>query len=757
MIRRRLLCFALPAALMGLACATASAQLAPLPSPVDTPVTEVWQALQQRTPALDGPFYDAVDAVFAEGLEAADPAVCRQQAENLAEGRAQMPVSLMQWLAAIACAEALEDEAAAAEALQAFAALSRHLLEGRPRIHGIGAPPPLLSETDVYALVAGLEWELNYIHYEPSARQPPVLVASMTDPEAGREHLLRFDPLPVFAAAVRGQGEPWTPLQRLQVANMLYGLSAELGPGAPGPRAQRLQQAGATASGPGADLAPLAALVSEGDFYALEVLFNLCRLQPGSGCGETVVDLLLGPAELDLAAPLWMLATAHAAGIGVRRDERAAERLYDRADTRLGDARATLAAAWQWLDLGDAANPLPRALARRLQGLAKAGDADAAELLLLADLAGHGTRRFGAREQARFGAAAQARLPRLRGLYAERLIDEDPARALPLLESAAAAGDGRAQLRLRMELEKQADPASRGRRQQLDEQLALHGHAPAALRLARQHRDRGEQRAAHGWFVSAGVFGHDAALADAIEAGLATHPPRLERAGALRQLEQRLARGPDPDVALLLARLLLQGDTPDPIRAAALLREQVAAGGPDARIQLAFDLATGRLPAAPGEDPRALLEAAIADGSDYARDRLALLIYTGRVEGSAEEAVQLWQQAIEGGSVLALNNLAWLQCVSTEADYHAPMLGIVHAMRLPVDENSPPWMHSTQAACHAAVGQFERAAELQRGLLARSHPADFGEARMAFYRAQLDRFERGEPPRRPPQETLAEL
>lgn len=748
---------ALPAALLGLACASASAQHAPLPSPVDTPAAEVWQAVLQRTPTLEGPFYDAVDAVFAEGLEAADPEVCRQQAGNLAEGRAQMPVSLMQWLAAIACAEALQDEDAAAEALQAFAALSRHLLEGRPRIHGIGTPPPLLSETDVYALVAGLEWELNYIHYQPSMRRPPELVVSLTDPDAGREHLLRFDPLSVFEAAVRGQGEPWTPLQRLQMASVLYGLSAELGPGAPGPRAQRLQQAAAAASGPAADFAPLVALASEGDLHALEVMFNLCRLQPRSGCGETVVDLLLGPAELDLAAPLWMLATAHAAGIGVRRDERAAGRLYDRADARLGDARATLAAAWQWLDVGPADNPLPRALSRRLQALAKAGDADAAELLLLADLAGHGTRRFGTREQARFAAAAQARLPRLRGLYAERLLDEDPARALPLLESAADAGDGRAQLRLRMELEKQADPATRGRRQQLDEQLALHGHAPAALRLASQHRDRGEQRAAHGWFVSAVLFGHDAALADAIEAGLATHPPRMERAGALRQLEQRLARGPDPDAALLLARLLLRGDTPDPIRAGALLREQAATGDPDARIQLALALGTGRLPAEPGEDPRALLEAVVADGNHYARDRLAMLIYTGRVEGSAEEAVQLWQQAIEGGSLLALNNLAWLHCVSSEPGYHAPMLGIALALRLPEDANSPPWRQSTRAACHAAVGQFERAVELQRALLARMHPGDVGEEWVATQRERLARYERGEVLRRSPQETLEGL
>jgi TPR repeat protein len=722
-----------------------------LPSPDQEPASEVWEAYFKHAQFEDVQQSRVVmGSVFGESGEV-EAERCMQQKEMLQQALEKVPVSIALWYVAMECAQASSNEAAGERAFAAFAALSRHALAANPEPYKPGKPIPIVGELDAWLLVNALGWEPGYAWYDVGETGPYLsLRISAFDPEAKREHLLRFDEMDTLQRVLLRDGDELTPSFVLTYRRaMLMQDEAAAGPAASA--AGRMLQ---LVAGQNEDSLPaqLGVLAGAGDFSAARALFLICIANQEQPCAETAVDALLGFAELELAVPTAMLAIAHAEGRGVRRDRKAAEQLLDRADQRLGEHRASLLMAEEWITAAGEST-LPGLLETRLKNLAEAGNAAAGELLLLLELRELGRAKPTLRKLDRLQRAASASDPRVRGLYAALRARAGDLGAMPLLRAAVEASDPRSARDYVSIVEKQLRLVDSDTDAAADVLAAhriagLHGDSRSSLRAGELHLAAGRRGLAQQWFASAFVQGqpeagyHAARLT--VDGGAGVQGGAREAAVIL---EAVLASTAHPPSRRLLAELLMEGDEglePNPARAATLLRQSIAAGDDEARRMLADAVLRGRIEAAEGEQPERVLRDAVERGDTEAMDNLAMHIRSGRIEGSSAQAIELWKQAADAGLVRARNNLAWHLCTIADPAERDIAAGLAEARAMAELGDLPAGFLDTVWTCHANAGERQAAIEGQKALIESLRAEGVGAEVLAYFEDKLGYFERGE-------------
>lgn len=727
------------------------AQLAPLPLPHEVGAAEAWKAFRQRP--TDPALWDNIGRLG--GMLGEDGEVSAEACESgaLKDLEPLLPISLSLWWMQIECAERAGDEAAAERALQAFAALARHALEQSPKRYAEGAPAPVLSELDVWLLIRGLELELGYIYMDlqTGGAYAPFYV-SLWDAEEKREHLLALDLIDVYMDRIESSEKIRSPGSRIALQRSFVKASSEQGDELPSARALQLTQA--LHAAPAERSSRLLALANEGDFNAASRLFQLCSVRRRGECATQTVDALLPYAEAELAEALSMLATAHATGLGVRRDERAADRLYARADARLGGHEASLAAARQWLQ-PPVRGELPKPLRKRLQTASREGNTAADDLLLLSDIGAAIEAGASKSRLRKLAAAADSNSAWVRTGYGMALLDSDPEAALvQLAEGARLGGFANARGLLAALDSTGLQPLDDSELLAIHRRVGYGGGVESALWVGRHYRKHDPASAeALQWLMAAHMLGSSDGGYELAELMVDQWMGDDSLKMAAGTLDEVLARGPHAEAELLLADLLLQGVggvKADPARAARLIRAQHAKGNVEASQMLAANLLSGRIQAEPGESPREMLEQAAARGNADAMDSLALAIYSGEIEAEPAAAHAWWRKAIAAGLVGARNNKAWTQCVSTDPRFHDPAAGLTEALQMGEAADLPHAYRDTLATCHAATGDFERAIAIERSILEEQAATETPAEARAYFTDKLAMFERGEAFREPP-------
>lgn len=722
--------------------------------PGDVPPEELWRDFLAHAD-FDAAIaaYDVIVAVAADP-PAVDAGRCREQRVNIDRALATVPVGLGLWFASYQCAEATGDAARAERDLAAFGALSAHAIR-TVQVYGLAdAPVRIVHEYDAWAIADASGDEVLFAAYEPqsAARHLPLRL-SLWDAEAGRERGFVFDYVDTWMQLQRDQPLTEFPAYRTGTSRSILD-EAKAGSGTAAALGKEVLDA-MESGGPAQVVDALEGLVKDGNPVAGGVLAQMCLLPPDSPCAERAFDALLPQAEKGGAAPTALLAVALTLGSGVRKDEKAAGLLLDRADRRLGRGMGT---AWAVALVASARkfDAVPRFLARRLDRVAADGD-DIVKMLAVVTrwlrdpdgpLPDDDTEVL--RQAAASGSGA------LMSVYGGALIARGESEGFRWLERAAEAGHARSQVAMARLYEKGDHGFPRDREAALRwRALAAHGgDAESALRVGFARLEDGDRARAQGWFESANVFGSAegavqwARLAAAGGEGIHGDP-----ATAVAVLREVLAGAPHVGARRELAMLLLDGAPGvevDRAEAGALLRANVEAKDATSMRLLAGALFEGDVEPAPGEDGVKLLQAAAAD--DLAsKDVLALMHYAGRrVARDPVLALRLLREAADGGYLMSLNNLAWIQCVSTDPAVHAPPDGLAQARKLAAREQLPSAFLDTIAACHAANGDFLSAVEWQDKAIDAVTAAGADERVIAAYRERRALFVRGEVVRESP-------
>lgn len=737
----------LASGLMGLALALPANALDP--ATADLPSAE---ALWSRFHAVTDPVGAAdsmsvLDDLFDYG-GGIDESACSEQESRLVDALQRVPVSLALWKAEMDCAEALQDGQRLARAEAHFASLSRYALARAPLIASEEPPMPIVSEADAWLLAEALELEVVHAYYRMPLSGPHVrLQMTVADPAEQTQRIWIFDAVESWRPLFVRDPDALSPAFAWRFRNAYMTPSEGEAESSAGLRLQRVVDALAVRDT--SDVPRQLQVMAQTDFGAARALFELCVVRNPGVCSHAAIDSLLRFAEEGSAEALWLVGTAYAEGRGVPRDSEAAGILLDRADARLGQSRATLAAAREWLLLYRLPS-LPPILEKRIERLADDGLTEASELLLANELNGLVHKRVSPLQLRRYAAAAEAHDLRIRALYAALLQRGGQDESLQSLLTLARQGEpsaaaafldsrrGRAMLTANPELSTQ-----------LHRLAGMHGRAASSARMARHMLDRGQRRTAQAWFYSAFIQGHLASGARAVDLA-------LQAGGLYGGSPESWARILDvviefEDSALarrLLATVLLQKATdrpPDSEKAGRLLRSRLASSDPDAQLVLASALLRGLIAARPGEDGEALLRSQAEAGRTVAMDSLALHLAAGLIEGSAQDALSLWRAAAQQGDLVALNNLAWSLCTAADDQYRDVEAGLTEAQELLKRiQDDDYFAQDTVASCEAAAGDFEGAAERLRTMVGTLRREGIHRNAVAYFEDKLARFERRE-------------
>jgi hypothetical protein len=224
---------------------------------------------------------------------------------------------------------------------------------------------------------------------------------------------------------------------------------------------------------------------------------------------------------------------------------------------------------------------------------------------------------------------------------------------------------------------------------------------------------------------------------DTVSTGLLKLPSGLEYAGPLfgrgaraasphliEWLHSGAGRG-DPFAQLMLGTLYLDMERPAPDleRARQWLSRAARAGVAEAQYRLALTY----------EDvnpPRVveLLATASRQHHPGANETLGEYYYGGiTVPRNLERAIGYFQRAVDGGSVTARNNLAWLLATAADPRHRDGARAV--ALIRPIALYSGDWQYlDTLAAAWAAAGDFEQAVAIARRALEAADPRANGEA-----------------------------
>lgn len=692
-----------------LLAASIAAALAAAPARAAFDAAAAWRGFLGATSYSDtNSAYGALTQV-GYVVDSVDAAACREHAGALESAARTVPVGLALRHAQLLCAEAAGDGAAADRASEAIAALLRHAAAGATDSPW-RAPMRVVRPEDVDAFLQLGGLERRYAYYDqvwPAGGLPLTVAAAADD---GVERHLRFDWIDTLArlsSQDRFQGllmdrhviandflEGWARDADIAAVDLLAGRQAMLEPEA---RTRRDR---------------LKAAAGRGGLLSLQAWMELCRRQPFAGCSDGIVDALLPLAERGHAIPRLQLAQAYLAGIDVARDEAAARGLVEAAARTWPRADALVHFATM-LDLHEVARPAW--LAQGLDDAERAGSTSARALRVSKAIEARGTAlREGdeawlARPEHNAAGEGFALLARL------ATHRKQPADATRWAARAAEAGHAEA-LRMRAVERLQAESGDAAAMGWLRD-AAVGGDGLAVRGLAYDAMSRGKPVLARDWLLGKVVEADIDAILMLAQL-YADGPAGIEQGprDALEIYEQLHTEV--PEARRRLAAMLVDGEGVghDVARARALLE---GAEDAESRLLLAGLLLSGRIPgdAATG---RRLFEAAVAAGDHEAGNDYGLwLAHNGTDAAERRRGVDLLARAADAQAEQALNNLAWVRCVSRHPDVRQPAAGLDAARRMGNPEALSPGHVDTVAACEAAAGNREAAVRLQSLALSR--------------------------------------
>lgn len=683
--------------------------------------------------------YQALGSVHY-GAAGIDAAACRESGARLDAAVATVPVGFALRHAAVLCADATGDTAGAERHLAAMEALSRRALAQA----GEGAwalPIRIVRPEDIEALIRGSGFEPRYAYYRdllPKRHYP--LVAVAWDGEQKVERHLVFDYVDTLAALSRGDAYSGYPFDRhLIVDAFVEAWAADDETEAVDAQAVRRAW---TVDGAEAKRDALQAGATRGGLVAMQSWIDLCASQSQSlrGCSDGLVDALLPLAESGHALPLTLLALAHHRGIGVGRDDKAAQALLESAD-RSWHRRGGSVYFAALLSRSDAA--WPAWLATRLERAQADGNRDA-QVLLASERLGRNAQAPAAADRTFLEADASNRMGQGLAVLAAHAQKHKLPDAEALVARAAAAGHADAQREEAFRrLGKQPGDAQGI---ELLRAAALGGDAMSARKLAYLAVIEGQWKQAEAWLLGAvRTADLDAMLflAQLYEDGVEGLGGDLARSVELYQA----LSGSVPAARRRLAMLKLygRGTAKDPAGARRLLEQDADEGDADAQMVLAGALVNGMLGTGQERAGRRWYEKAIAGGSKEAMSHYAMWLY--RIETTPQgraRAVALLRDADRAGLDTATNNLAWMLCVSPFDDVRDPAAGMEYARRLEAGGELPPGDVDTVAACHAANGDFASAERLQQQAIDRLPNAESYEKMASRMRDRLALFKKRE-------------
>lgn len=699
-------------------------------------------ALEDINPAVD-----AMDAV-GYALTAVDKDKCKSGRDALARAQQRVPVSIAVQRAALLCAEATGDQAAAERAADAIGALAKYAFRQADR----GAwprPVRIVLLADAYALLAtaGLEYKYElYTQLRPAPYFP--LYVAATNPDTGVEKMVQFDYVDALQSLDRQDPAYGTPTLRMNYANSFIDGAAkrdELAAVDLKAVADAMRE-----DKPAMQIERLRPAAQAGGLHAISAWLGVCARNPGDACGDGLVDALLPLVEAKHAYPTMLLATAYLEGIGVPRSEASAQAMLDAAD-KLWEKRGASVTFAEMQRLLHPGKPLAPFLRQRLQASAQAGNAAAPVIALGADIASQdGGYALTAADEALLASPDHNGLGQglllLSGWYEAR----DKAKSDAYLQRAAEANSAGALriLALRLRQQQGSRPPSAEAIAWLEK--AANGGDPMAMRyLAWQSYMQGQARRAEDWVTPAAMQGDVEALfflASLWSSDAKGMSGDATRAAAVYEALQDVANE-GPRARRMLAMLALQGKgmAKDPAKARALLLRDAEAGNAESQVALGGNLLSGSFGKAEDAEGRKWLEKAVAAGSTDAMNQYGLWLHNhGNGAADRTRAVQLSRQAADKeGDAGSLNNTAWMLCTSKFEDVRKPADGMAYARKLEAMPDIGPGALDTLAACYAAAGEYPRAVELQQRVLddMRKLPdADDKsmrrmQARLALYRA----------------------
>ena len=670
-------------------------------------------------------------------VDSIDADACRAKGDVLAQALAVVPVGIALRHAALLCADALDDTARADEQMQAIASLIRLAREES----GEGAwpkPMRIVRPEDVRAFLhaAGYEPRYGYFqHVRPNAGfgWTVAIRESATSPE---KHLA-FDWVDTMARMGREGDYAGYPMDRAILLN------AFLDNWPDGEDIDWIDARTVRDAIDGDDVAKGLAMVrgaaARGGLMSAMTWIETCRAADARrDCADGLVDALLPAAESGQGLARAILALAYHEGIGIARDEKAARTLVEAADADwegLGASRyfANYLLAknepWPaWLVERMAASDLPCMRALTAVGnIMRNGAASAADVAALEAPANNATGR---------------------GLYVLSQLPKEP-RAAGWLERAAAAGSVEARSELALSrLEKSgADPEARA----MLEEAARAGDAQAALSRGYLATLASDYKAAERWWLGAATAGNVMALRAVADLYSRDIPGLLGDSRQAYSLYETLA-AEDAGARRDFATLLLHHPRipHEPERARKLLQQDAESGDAQSQIALAGALAAGAFGKPAPAEAKRWFEKAVASGRPDAKSDFGMWLY--RNESSDEgrrRGLAMVTEAADAGVRLAINNVAWVRCVTPYPELRDAAAGLEAARRLGDIDLLAAGLVDTVAACHAAAGDFDRAVELQGRAVAQVEALADGKEtlermkkRLALYAAHQPYIER---------------
>lgn len=649
---------------------------------------------------------------------------CRAGEDGLKRVAEKVPVSLALHRALQLCAEIRGDKAAADAEVTAFAALWKYA----ERQAGSGAwrrPLRIVVLNDAYAALDAMGLEFSYEFYEGVRAHGsfPIDIAEW-DPERKLERHFHFDYVTVQAAIDRKNSNAGTAAHLNGTANEFveaYDKAGELS--ARDVKAVNAATEKSTFVERVSELRPVA---NAGGLLSLGTWELVCGLRPYAGCANGLVDALLPLAEKKQGMAMVLLSVAYRNGIGIARDEKAADLLLDAADNRWWQRGATVEAARfeATLHPGSGTNGFEQRLARAQA----AGNPEAGPLRIALSVEGASGRKVDAADIAELSKPENNAMGYGYRLIATSLRKQgDSAGANAWEDKAAAAGDGESSRRVAQRwLDAHPGQQADGATLDMLKRGAFEGDHVAMQLLAIQAIEGKHWRDAELQLLPAMIEGDADSTYMLLSLWEQGHKGLYGSPEKARQVYESLA--PIPEGARARRALALMtldgraGIARDGTKARALIERDVRAGDTESQVMYATWLLYGMGGTKNVGEGRRLMEKAVASKSRIARLQYGTwLVQQSEARADHVRGLQLLQEADARGSTTARNNLAWAHCTSRFADLRDPGKGLQVSKRMQeIDKPLDPGSLDTVAACYAAAGQFDEAVRLQESVVSQS-------------------------------------
>jgi TPR repeat protein len=679
------------------------------------------------------------------GEETINADSCRTQSARLDDAIARVPVSIALHHAAMLCADATGDDARAERELAAVGTLARDALSSTTDSLD-PHPIRIVHPVDAIAMMRLAKLEVSYAYYRqflPGRGMPYTLAA--WDPQRAVERHFTFDYVDTAARINRGDQYSGFPVDRFVIGRTFRDEFASKGDIA-AIDAKSLHDA-VVMPVTSDRVAVLRKSATLGGTLSVTAWIAACTVKPYDGCSQGLVDALLPQAEARRAVPMLQLAYLYESGLGIARDEKAAEALVRAADVRWPDHAASVGFADLWSELRPAEDFPPWLRQRLLEGQA-AGSTDARVELI--------RRKFRADPDVVLDAGDIAALAapasngsgtgaRQLALYFSRRKEDDA--ALQWMRKAAAHGNADAQAGLAYKLlygDATIHDEVEGNRWR--EAAAQGGNGWAQRLMAYAAESESKWADARKWLLGS-ILSFDVASTLELAEMMEWERPGAEGTVAdaietYRQVAAANLEGHSADARRRLAAMAIagRGMEKDAAQAEAWLLQDAVAGDMESAAMLGLGYLRGTVGASDEGKGREWVEKALAAGQEVHGEFGWWLFYRKADAASRQEALQVWRRGIEKKDAGASNNLAWVLCTSPDPAIVDPKAGVAIADAMAQEELDPGSM-DTVAACHAAVGDFPRAIAIQQEALdkvvarkAEQDAANFRE-RLALYRA----------------------